>query len=146
MADGNLYVDSVKLEPGTAWVEAYIADYLYPKRHLPIRIDPSGAAGAFIRPLRDAGVEVIEVSSREYAQSCAELMTAVTDGKLRHLDQPALDAAVRVAGKREIGKEGGWVWVRPGPVDISPLKAATLALSGVEKKRAPRIHIWTGAQ
>lgn len=142
LPNGNLYVDNVRFAPGTSWVEAYITEDLYPRKRLPIRIDPSGAAGAFVRPLRDAGVEVVEVNWREYAQACAELLAAVNDGKIRHLGQESLNRSVQVAGRRDVGKEGGWVWVRPGSVDISPLKAATLALSGVERKRKPRIHVW----
>lgn len=142
LPNGHLYVDNVRFDRGTSWVLEYIADELYPKRRLPIRIDPSGAAGAFVRPLGDLGVEVVEVSGREYSKACAELLTAVTDGKLRHLGQESLDRSVQLAGKRLIGQEGGWVWMRPSTVDISPLKAATLALSGVEKKRKPRIHVW----
>lgn len=140
---GELYVDSVHFQQGTSWVVGELTN-LYQRKRLPIRIDPSGSEGAFIRPLKDAGVEVIEVASREYQQACGELLAAVDAGKIRHLNQTALNLAIAAAGKRDVGKEGGWVWVRPGAVDISPLKAATLALSGVELKRKPRIHAWKG--
>jgi hypothetical protein len=72
------------------------------------------------------------------------LLSAVNDGRIHHIDQTALNKSVAAAGKREVGKEGGWVWVRPGAVDVSPLKAATLALSGVELKRKPKIHSYQG--
>jgi hypothetical protein len=137
---GDLYVDSVRFDAGTAWVLDYLATDLYPRRRIPIRIDPADGAGAFIRPLIEAGVAVVEVGGREYQQACGELLAAVQGGRIRHLGQAALDRAVAAAGRRDVGKEGGWVWVRPAAVDVSPLKAATLALSGVEAKRAPRIH------
>jgi hypothetical protein len=38
------------------------------------------------------------------------------------------------------------VWVRPSAIDVSPLKAATIALSGVEAKRKPRIHVLQAAE
>lgn len=136
---GDLYVDNVKFEAGTAWVQKYLED-LYSRKRLPIRIDPADAAGAFIRPLTEAGVEVVEVESRTYQQACGELLSAVNDKRVKHLGQASLNRAVAAAGRRDVGKEGGWVWVRPGSVDISPLKAATLALSGVQARRAPRIH------
>lgn len=142
---GELYVDSVHFQQGTSWVVGFLSE-LHERKRLPIRIDPAGSEGAFIRPLRDAGVEVVEVASREYQQACGELLAAVEAGKVRHLNQTPLNMAVAAAGKRDVGKEGGWVWVRPGAVDISPLKAATLALSGVELKRKPRIHAWKGDQ
>lgn len=140
---GDLYIDSVKVGEGTGWVVEFLAD-LHKRRRKPIRIDPGDGAGLFIRQLREASVEVVEVGGREYQQACGELLTAVTDGRIRHIDQGQLNKSAAAAGKREVGKEGGWVWVRPGAVDISPLKAATLALSGVETKRKPRIHTWKG--
>lgn len=143
LPNGNLYVDTVKFAPGTAWVVERLTQ-LHERKKKPIRIDPSGSEGAFIRPLKDAGVDVVEVGSREYQQACGEFLSAVEGGRIRHIDQKPLNIAVAVAGRRDVGKEGGWVWVRPGATDISPLKAATLALSGVELKRKPRIHAYKG--
>lgn len=143
LPSGDLYADSVKVGEGTDWVLEYVAD-LFGRHRKPIRIDPADSGGLFIRPLRDANVEVVEVGGREYQQACGELLSAVVNGKLRHINQGQLNSAAAAAGKREVGKEGGWVWVRPGAVDVSPLKAATLALSGVELKRKPRIHTWQG--
>lgn len=136
---GQLYIDNVKFAEGSAWVIEFLVE-LHARKRRPIRIDPAGSAGAFIRPLREAGVEVVEVSGREYQQACGELLSAVNARRLRHIDQATLDRSVAAAGRRDVGKEGGWVWVRPSAVDISPLKAATLALSGIEMKRKPRIH------
>lgn len=145
LATGQLYVDTVHFQQGTSWVVGYVSE-LHQRKRLPIRIDPAGSEGAFLRPLKEAGVEVVEVTSREYQQACGEFLAAVEAGKVCHLNQTPLNRAVAAAGKREVGKEGGWVWDRPGAVDISPLKAATLALSGVELKRKPRIHAWKGDQ
>lgn len=128
---GDLYVDSVKYDEGTHWVLSYLIDDLWERKRVPIRIDPAGEANSFIRPLRDAGVEVIEVSGRQYQQACGEMLRAVTDEEVRHIGQQSLNRAVAAAAKREIGKEGGWVWSRPSAIDICALKAATLALSGV---------------
>lgn len=131
LPDGTLYIDNVRYGEGTSWVQEYLAEDLYPRKRAAVHIDPGGSANGFIRPLQDAGVEVVEVGGRAYQKACGELLTAVKDSGIRHLGQACLTNAVAVARKREIGKEGGWVWVRPSAVDISPLKAATLALSGV---------------
>ena len=127
---GDLYIDNVKFAEGTTWVVEFVSE-LYGRKRTPIRIDPAGAEGAFIRPLREASVEVVEVGGREYQQACGELLAAVNARRIRHINQTTLNRSVAAAGRRDVGKEGGWVWVRPGAVDISPLKAATLALSGV---------------
>jgi hypothetical protein len=48
---------------------------------------------------------------------------------------------VRAVQRRDVGNEGGWVWADPvSGADVSPLKAATLALSGVTARRPPRVH------
>lgn len=140
LPDGSLYVDNVRYGEGTHWVQEYLGGDLFPRKRVPIRIDPSGGGGAFIRPLRDADVDVIEVAGREYVHACGELMAAVTDGRLHHIGQECLDRSVAAAGRRDIGKEGGWVWVRPTATDVSPLKAATLALSGVAS--APKFFMY----
>jgi hypothetical protein len=140
---GDLYVDNVRFAEGTAWVTKFLVE-LHGNKRLPIRIDPAGSEGAFIRPLKEAGVEVVEVGAREYQQACGEVLAAVEGRRIRHIDQTSLNRAVAAAGRRSVGKEGGWVWVRPTAIDISPLKAATLALSGVEAKRKPRIHVYQG--
>jgi phage terminase large subunit-like protein len=139
----DLYIDNIEFAAGTAWVQEFI-EGLHERKRQPIRIDPADAAGAFIRPLREAGVEVIEVGGREYQQACGEVLSAVQDARIRHIDQICLTKSAAAAGRRDVGMEGGWVWARTGGVDISPLKAATLALSGVELKRKPRIHVYKG--
>jgi phage terminase large subunit-like protein len=140
---GDLYVDNVRFAEGTAWVTKFLVE-LHGNKRLPIRIDPAGSEGAFIRPLKEAGVEVVEVGAREYQQACGEVLAAVEGRRIRHIDQTSLNRAVAAAGRRSVGKEGGWVWVRPTAIDISPLKAATLALSGVEANRKPLIHVYQG--
>lgn len=129
--DGLMHVDNVEYRPGTAWVVAR-AKELFAKHRLPIRVNPAGSEGALIRALTDARIEVVEVSSREYQQACGAFVLAVENGELRHIDQESLNRAVASGGRRDVGKEGGWAWEQVGPSDITPLRAATLALSGVE--------------
>jgi hypothetical protein len=139
--DGLLHVDTVRWGRGTDWVVSYLID-LYQRKRRPIRVNPAGPEGAFVRPLLEAGVEVEEVAGRDYQKACGELLDAVKNRQLRHLGQRTMDTAVAVAGRRDVGKEGSWVWVRLGDTDISPLVAATSALSGVKRqRRAPKI--WT---
>lgn len=128
--DGLIHVDNVEMRPGTGWVVSRVAE-LYAKRRIPIRVNPAAADGALIKSLTDAKVEVVEVDARSYQQACGAFLMAVNNGELRHIDQQSMNIAVVAAGRRDIGKEGGWVWAH-GVRDISPLTAATLALSGVE--------------
>ena len=138
LPNGDLYVDTVEAKPGTEWVFDKAVD-LHKRKKKPIRVNPAAPEGGFVRPLREAGVVVEEVSSRQYQQACAEVLDTIKNGTIRHLDQSALNRAVRAVQRRDVGKEGAWVWA-DSPTDLTTLKAATLALTGVTSRRPPRIH------
>lgn len=142
---GDLYVDSVREEAGTDWVLPYLVD-LYGRKKVPIRVNPAAPEGAFVRPLTEAKVGLVEVTGRQYQQACGEMLDSIKNGTIRHLGQTSLDRAVKAVQRRDVGKEGGWVWTEPASgVDLSVLKAATLALSGVTARRPPRIHVYKEA-
>lgn len=143
LPNGDLYIDTVKYARGTDWVLSDVIERNQRKK-IPIRVNPTAPEGAFVRPLREAGVEVIEVTPRAYQQTCAEILDTIKNGTIRHLDQSELNRAVRSVQRRDVGKEGGWVWAE-SQTDLSALKAATLALSGVTQRRPPRIYIFEEA-
>ena len=140
LPNGDLYVDTVDERRGTDWIIAKAVD-LHQRKRIPLRVNPAAAEGAFIRPLTEAGVKLVEVTARQYQQACGEVLDTIKNGTIRHLGQTALNRAVKAVQRRDIGKDGSWVWVEPASgVDISTLKAATLALTGVTARRAPRIY------
>jgi hypothetical protein len=140
LPSGDLYVDTVDERPGTDWIIEKAKD-LFGRKKIPVRVNPAAPEGAFVRPLVEAGVEVVQVTARQYQQACGEVLDSVKNSTIRHLGQSSLDRAVRAVQRRDVGKDGGWVWAEPASaVDVSTLKAATLALSGVTAKRPPRIH------
>lgn len=140
LESGDLYVDTVEERDGTDWIIEWVAD-LHKRKKTPIRINPAAPEGAFRRPLEEAGVKVAEVGARQYQQACGEILDCMKNGTIRHLGQTSLDRAIRAVQRRDVGKEGGWVWADPASgVELAPLKAATLALSGVTARRPPRIH------
>lgn len=142
LPSGDLYVDTVEERPGSGWVVPYLVD-LYSRKKIPIRVNPAAPEGAFIRPLTNAEVEVIEVTGRQYQQACGEVLDTIKNGTIRHLGQSTLNRAVKAVQRRDIGKDGSWVWVEPSSgVDVSTLKAATLALTGVTAEVDPLSQIW----
>ena len=88
-------------------------------------VDPRSQAGTLLRPLAEAGVLVREPSTAEVVAAHGEFLDLVNDGRLAHLDQPPLTAAVRAAQQRPLA--GAQAWERRMQVDQSPLVAATLA-------------------
>lgn len=97
------------------------------EKHDPVAtvVDPMSQAGTLVRQLADAGVFLTKPGATDAAVAHGEFLDLVNDGRLAHLDQPPLTAAVRAAQQRRLA--GAQAWERRVPVDQSPLVAATLA-------------------
>lgn len=78
----------------------------------------------------DAGVEPLVVTGADEARTVDHLLDLVSEGRLRHLGDPHLDAAVAAGRMRPLG--GSRVWDYRSDLDISPLVAVTLACWGLE--------------
>ena len=89
-------------------------------------VDPRSQAATLIRPLAEAGIVVTEPNTADVAVAHGEFLDLVNDGRMAHLDQPPLTAAVRAAQQRPLA--GAQAWERRLVVDQSPLVAATLAV------------------
>jgi hypothetical protein len=124
-ASGRLHVEVVDHRPGVDWVVVRLLE-LQRQWH-PVRtlFDPSSPAGSLALDFRAAGVAAEEIATRTYGQACGAFYDDVVARRIVHLSQPALDAAVGAARKRNIGD--AWAWSRRAGSDISALVAATLA-------------------
>jgi hypothetical protein len=74
-------------------------------------------------------LRITKTATREFAEGCGLFFDHVDQGRLRHIGQPDLDAAVGAATQRKLGDS--WLWSRRDSKDISPLCASTLALWGL---------------
>jgi hypothetical protein len=97
-------------------------------KHDPVAVvvDPRSQAATLLRPLAEAGLLVKEPVTADVAVAHGEFLDLVNDGRLAHLDQAPLTAAVRAAQQRSLA--GAQAWERRLVVDQSPLVAATLAV------------------
>ena len=130
-ADGIRHVEVVDHRPGTGWVVERLQELTAAHAAGPIVLDERGPAASLLTPLRNAGVEVETVGSRELAEATGRMHDAIQEANVRHLGTPELRAAVRGAGRRPLGD--AWAWSRKSStVDISPLVAVTLASWAVE--------------
>jgi hypothetical protein len=135
-SDAMVHAEVVEHRPGVGWMHERILRLNERWHPCAWVIDAAGPAGTLMAPLEAAGVEVVAPSLREAAHAAQSFYDAtganpkVDDPAwLRHLDQPALAAALAGAQKRELGDV--WLWARKGlSVDISPLVAVTLAAWG----------------
>jgi len=138
--DGLLHVQLVDRRRGTDWVPARVAELHSRWRPVGWLVDGVGAAGSLLPDL--AGLPVTVTSARDLARACGGLYDDVVGGGLRHLGQPDLDVAVRVAGRRQLGD--AWAWSRRASTgDISPLVAVTLARWGVAQRPSDALQtVW----
>ena len=81
--------------------------------------DAAAAAG------RGRGAGDASAGDSDVAVAHGEFLDSVNDGRLAHLDQPPLTAAVRAAQQRPLA--GAQAWEPKVAVDQGPLVAATLA-------------------
>jgi len=150
--DGRFHIKVTDHRPGggTAWVVPRILDLCARYHVCVVLLNPASPAGALIADLvspdpededsgplprwkarRSAYGGLREVSAREYAASCGEIVAdvSVEADRLRHCGQQPLNDAVREAGTRPLSES--WAWdQRSSTADITTLIAVTLALHG----------------
>lgn len=128
--EGKLHVEWMEHRAGTNWIVDRVAFY-WDEKPVPIRIHKAGPEASFIQPLRERGIEVVEVSSAEAAQATGQVIDAAAAGELVHLGQPSLTKAAAGAVVR-MSTDGASVWSqRQSSVEITPLQAVTVAAGGV---------------
>ncbi len=129
-ADGLLHVEWMVSKAGTDWIVGEVCG-VWSRTGIPLRIHKSGPEGSFIAPLRERGVEVVEVSTAEVAAATGQFIDAALNGGLRHLGQASLSTGLRGAVLRE-QSDGAALWSqRSSQVEITALMACTVAAGGV---------------
>lgn len=125
-ADGKRHIAVVDARSGVDWVVPRCVEL---QKHSPaaFALDPAGPVGGLLQPLRDAGIEPVEVMVRPLTQACGQLYDLVMTGDIAHRDEGLLNEAVAGAARRNVGE--AWAWARKDArTDITPLYAATVAL------------------
>jgi phage terminase large subunit-like protein len=128
--DGLPHVELVRHDAGTGWVVEECARVDRNNDPVAWVLDPNSPAGVLLPELAERGIAPIEVTNRQMGQACEALTETAKARGLRHLGDPAFPAAIKGAGRRDIG-DGLWAWSRiKSDLDICPLVAVTLALWG----------------
>jgi hypothetical protein len=134
-SDGFVHVEWVEHRKGTRWIVPAVVKHYNDNGKVPIRLRPNGPEGAFIADLREAGVEVIEMSGTDEARATGALVAAASSDEspptLRHIGQPSLDKSVEYAVLKSGADGAARFDPRKTTVEICTLVAATLALGGV---------------
>lgn len=125
-----LGVEVVEHGQGLAWLVERAVQLDARHDHVGFLLDGAGPVGTLIPRLEEYGIEYHAVTAREYSRACQGFFDLVSEGRLRHCDQPPLNLAVAAAGRRRL--TDGWAWSRSNSLgDISPLVAASLATYGL---------------
>lgn len=127
--DDRGHVEIVEHLAGTGWLVDRLVELQ--EKHNPSEIlcAQGSPAMSLVPALEQRGLRVRTMNTQEHAQACGQFFDAVDQSTVRHLGTPELSAAVKGAVKRPLGD--AWAWNRKSStVDISPLVAVTLALSG----------------
>jgi len=134
----GLHVELVDRRQGTAWVADRLRE-IQSRWAGKVAIAKGSPAWSLEEELRTARVDLSPVTTEEHAQACGDVFDAIGEGRLRHMGQDELDAAVAGADRRYYGD--AWLWSRrTSTVDISPLVAVTLAHWAASKRqRKPKI-------
>jgi hypothetical protein len=136
----NVNVNIQEARRGLGWVAEWLIDKCR-RYSAPVAIDPRSALGSIIPRLEAEGVTVIRMSAGDVATACGQFYDAVTETRLRHLDDPILNLAVAGAAQRPLGD--AWAWNRrTATSNVSPLIAATNAawLASTTSAHEPDIY------
>jgi hypothetical protein len=131
--DGRVIVELLDVLPTAYLAAEHVAGWATDG---PVAVSPEGPSAPLHDALKRQRTKLITFSSRDNAAACATVVDGIAARSLLFRAHPALDAAVRVAGKRIVG-DGGFVWARvaAGPA-IVPLEAATAAVHALAHRPA----------
>jgi len=79
-------------------------------------------------------VEPLGLGGRDASAACQQLDDALPHRAIVFRPHPALDAAIPIAGKRNVDS-GGWVWAHTGTGQIAVLEAATYAVWALKHRK-----------
>ncbi|SDN79315.1 terminase [Geodermatophilus sp. DSM 45219] len=132
---------------GVSWLVPYIEKYVELNPQIrAIMVDVGGPIKALLEKrnnghwyFKDTQVLVTPIRVTELGSACTTVLSGIITQDLFHIGQPQFSAAALSAGKRPLGDTGMWVWSRKlSHSDITPVQAATLALSGAQTTKVQR--------
>lgn len=130
--DGLIHVEIVRMRAGMLWVVPEVARLAKEQGITHVAVQSRGCpASDFVQPLKDAGLEVVEIFGTTMLNSAGRFRDRVRDQLLRHRGQPILDMAIADGVSKRLS--GLDVWDRAGSVvDVAPAVAVTNAVLGLE--------------
>ncbi|HEY5833598.1 terminase large subunit domain-containing protein [Streptomyces sp.] len=136
--DGRMHLEVVDRRAGTDWVVPAVVRLRRLWRPVAVAVAGRSPAASLIDDLKKAGVnapetgeapvrgDLVVLRQGDWIEACGQIADAIRQGRVAHIDQAPLTAAVNGARTRRSGD--AWALDRlSSPVDIAPLVAVTLA-------------------
>jgi len=122
------FLEVIDHEQGTAWVVQRLRELSARFGGRRVAVDGSGAASALEADLTDAKFEVYRLTAHDRAAACGALYDDAVQSRIRYLDDPVLNGAMRSAAWiRAYGGDTRIFSRGKSLADITPLYAATIA-------------------
>lgn len=132
-----IYYFVIENRKGTGWITKRLKELCEKWEPVAVVVDQGSPAATLLPEFNAARIRILQTSTSDVANACGQFYDRVMNERALHADQPALNTALAVAGKRPI--RDAWAWNRKNPnADITPLVAVTLAGHGLTQKRKPR--------
>jgi hypothetical protein len=128
-SDNRIALEIIDHRPGASWVVGRLAELNERWAPVAVTVDRASPAGKLADDLETLGLPVVVTDTGDYAGACGAFYDDLLEGRISHLGQAPLDAAIGAARKRQIGDT--WAWARRVGGDVSPLVAVTLARFGL---------------
>lgn len=113
---------------GHDWVVPAVKDLIEKQTILDVRLHPGTQAAVLLADLQAAGIDFTPVTTADAGRSCALFIEMVAAGRIEHVGQPELDAAVTNAITRFTTGEAELWDRRDRSIDITALVAASGAV------------------
>lgn len=135
---GELHVEVVEHDHGTAWVPSRLAELVKQHECGPVLLSARSPAFALTPRLEELSIPFEVVEPTEFGVACGAFLDDVREAKVLHIGQSELQAAALGAKQRPSGDSLIWSR-RTSAVDITPVVGATLVHHGVTsgKGRSP---------
>jgi phage terminase large subunit-like protein len=125
-ADAEGHVEVIDHRPGSSWLVDRMASLSTKWGLYEVALDSAGPAASLVPDLEDSGFTVRLLNTTDVTTACASMYDALIDGRVHHINQASLTAAVTSAKRRPIGDR--WAYGRKASAsDISPIVAVTFA-------------------
>lgn len=133
--DELVHAEIIDNEIGTSWVGHRLKELQTKWKPAAIVAIAGGHVDSMVPQWKRDGVKVRLIRFTDYVKACGLVFDKVTQGKIRHLGDPILTAAVEGVVQQFTRDNASWYWSRKGSdVDITPLVALTVGVAGLEKK------------